>query len=141
MKLKYSIIFSLTSILAGFIPLSFNKNNDNISYTIYSKNIVKANKIKEELIVFYKEHCYSSLLLDIDKKIIENIEKFPYRCEYIDQELKIYDSINKIKMTGYLYQTTPSFIDFRYYFSSWINSMPEATSTNVETFTESDQIW
>ena len=140
MKLKYSILVSLTSMLAGFIPLSFDKKVDNITYTIYSKNIVKANKIKEELISFYKERCYSSLLVEIDNKINNNIDLLPYRCEYEDHELIIYDSSNKIKMTGYLYKSSPSYLDFKFYFSSWINSIPEATSTRVETLAESDHI-
>lgn len=140
MKLKYSILVSLTSMLAGFIPLSFDKKTDNITYTIYSKNIAKANKIKEELISFYKERCYSSLLVEIDNKINNNIVLLPYRCEYVDHEIVIYDSSNKIKMTGYLYKSSPSYIDFKFYFSSWINSIPEATSTRVETLAESDQI-
>lgn len=141
MKAKYSIIISLTSILAGFIPLSFDKKIDNITYTIYAKNIVRANKIKEELITFYKERCYSSLLIDTSKKIEQNLNLFPYRCEYTNYEIIVYDSINKIKMTGYLYKSSPSFINYKYYFSSWISSIPEATSTNVDTFAESDQIW
>lgn len=140
MKLKYSILVSLTSMLAGFIPLSFDKKVDNITYTIYSKNIAKANKIKEELISFYKERCYSSLLVEIDNKINKNIVLLPYRCEYVDHEIVIYDSSNKIKMTGYLYKSSPSYIDFKFYFSSWINSIPEATSTRVEILAESDQI-
>ena len=44
----------------------------------------------------------------------------------------------KIKMMGYLYQTTPSFIDFKYYFTGVTNSIPLATSIKVETLTQSE---
>ena len=90
MKYKYSIIIGLASLLSGFIPLSINKKED-ISYTIYAPNVVKANKIKEELIVFYKQYCYSSLFDDINKKIEKNIYLFPYECIY--ENNKIYKHI------------------------------------------------
>lgn len=139
MKYKYSIIIGLTSILSGFIPLSISKNKE-ITYTIYSPSIVKANTIKEELIVFYKEYCYSSLFDDIDKKISENIDKFDYKVTYNDYHLDIYLDNYKIKMTGYLYKNSLLEINFKSYFTSSTNSIPLATSINVETSALSDQI-
>lgn len=141
MKYKYSIFLGLSSILAGFIPLGYRNNKNNITYTIYSQNIVVANQIKEELMVFYKEYCYSFSFTTIEKKIINNIYLFPYTCEYNNHSLKIYGDDTKIKMTGYLFQTSPSSIDFKYYFSITTRSIPEAISTNVATLSVSDHIW
>ena len=141
MKYKYSIILGLASILAGFIPLGYKNNKDNITYTIYSNNIVKANQIKEELMVFYKEYCYSFSFVSIDQKIADNINSFKYKCEYSNHNLIIYDKDLNIKMTGYLFKSNPSSIDFKYYFSITTRSIPEAISTNVATFSVSDQIW
>ena len=141
MKFKYSIILGLASILAGFIPLGYKNNKYNITYTIYSNNIVKANQIKEELMVFYKEYCYSFSFISINEKIIDNIDDFKYKCVYNDHNLLIYDNSLEIKMTGYLFQSNPSSIDFKYYFSITTRSIPEAISTNVATLSVSDQIW
>lgn len=141
MKYKSSIIIGLTTLLTGFIPLSLNKKQD-ITYTIYSQSIVKASKIKEELIVFYKQYCYSFSFSNMDKKITENIHRFPYSCKYENYNVYIYDSVEKIKMTGYLFETSPSSIQFKYYLSSIaVDSMPEAISTRVATDSLSDQIW
>lgn len=141
MKYKYSIILGLISILVGFIPLGYKNNKDDITYTIYSNNIVKANQIKEELMVFYKEYCYSFSFASIDQKIVDNINLFKYTCEYINHNLVIYDNDLNIKMTGYLFKSNPSSIDFKYYFSITTRSIPEAISTNVATLSVSDQIW
>ncbi len=140
MKYKSSIIIGLTTLLTGFIPLSINKKQD-ITYTIYSQSIVKASQIKEELIVFYKQYCYSFSFANMDKKLAENIQYFPYSSRYEDGHVYIYDSIEKIKMTGYLFQSSPSSIRFKYYFSSIAaTSIPEAISTRVATLSLSDQI-
>lgn len=142
MKLKYSIIIGLTSLLSGFIPLSFLKNNKEITYTIYTNNILQANQIKEELIVFYKQYCYSFSFSSINEKIIENIDYFKYKCTYKNNHLDIYYQESKIKMTGYLFSNNPSSIEFKYYFSSLLtSSIPLATSISVATFSLSDQIW
>ena len=74
MKYKYSILIGLSSLILGFIPISFN-HTQNITYTIYSSNIVEASVAKEELIEFYKDYCYSSLFINIDNKIKSNINK------------------------------------------------------------------
>ena len=62
MKLKNSIIISLLTMFLGFIPM-YQKDND-IRYEISAESISIANKIKEEMIMFYKEHssttCFSS---------------------------------------------------------------------------------
>lgn len=139
MKYKVSILIGLTSMLTGFIPLKASKKAD-ITYTIYSKDIISAYKIKEELIVFYKEYCYSFLYDSIDKKLKENIDLFYYNASYNNHEILIYDKQCKIKMTGYLYKHTPSVIDFKNYFTSLANSIPEATSINVATLSVLDQI-
>ena len=140
MKLKYSVIIGLSSLLTGFIPLSLKKDK-NITYTIYTSNIARANQIKEELIVFYKQYCYSFSFKNIQDKIIENIQYFPYTCTYQNANLKITDGKEKIKMTGYLFYINPSSIDFKYYFSSLLtSSIPLATSINVATLSLSDQI-
>lgn len=139
MKYKYSIIIGLVSLLSGFIPLSINKKED-ISYTIYAPNVVKANKIKEELIVFYKQYCYSSLFDDINKKIEKNIYLFPYECIYENNKISIFLNESKIKMTGYLYKNNLPEINFKSYFTSSTNSIPLATSINVDTLALSDQI-
>ncbi len=140
MKFKYSIMIGLTSMLSGFIPLSFFKNK-NITYTIYTTNIAQANQIKEELIVFYKQYCYSFSFSSIHQKLTENIDNFKYPCIYQDHHLDIYYSQRKIKMTGYLFLTNPSSIEFKYYFSSlFTSSIPLATSMSVATLSLSDQI-
>ena len=139
MKYKYSILICLTSVLTGFIPLKTAKTY-NITYTIYSQNLVSANKIKEELIVFYKQYCYSFLLSDINEKINQNIHLFPYQAEYQNHEILVFDTKQKIKMTGFLYKHSPSFIDFKNYFTSSANSIPDATSIKVETLSVLDQI-
>lgn len=123
-------------MLAGFIPISFK--NKNITYTIYSYNIASANTIKEELILFYKEYCYSSLFVEIDKKIAENIGKFTYKATYHNKEIVIKHKEDKIKMTGYLYKIIPSSIEYEYYFNASTYSMPEAISNNVATSTQSE---
>ena len=138
MKFKYSIIMGLTSMMLGFVPLSFNKNKD-ISYTIYASNIVKANKAKEELIVFYKQYCYSSLLSDIQEKIENNLCLFPYDAVYENNNITIIVNDTKTKMTGYLYKNSLLNINYKSYFTS-TNSMPLATSIKVDTLTLSDQI-
>lgn len=120
--------------------MSFKKNND-ITYTIYASNIVKANHIKEELIVFYKQYCYSFSLFEIDKNIINNLDLLPYEAHYNKQNLIINSASKQIKMTGYLFTSNPSSIDFKYYFSMVAVSMPEAISTKVATSSLSDQIW
>lgn len=137
MKLKYSILIGLTTLLSGFIPL--NKKQDNLTYTIYANSLCEANNIKEELITFFKDCCYSSLFDEIDYKLTSNIEKFKYDSYYSKHNVVV-DYGNKIKMTGYLYKTTPSFVKFKYYFSASTNSMPEATSISVATDSLSDQI-
>lgn len=134
MKYKYSILAGLTSLLLGFIPISI-KHKEDITYTIYSSNIVEAQKAKEELIEFYKNYCYSSLFINIDKKIKNNINKLNLNVSYIDHNINIYMSDNKIKMIGYLYQSSPSSIEYKYYFKSVTYSMPLATSINVATST------
>lgn len=134
MKYKYSILAGLTSLLLGFIPISI-KHKEEITYTIYSSNIVEAQKAKEELIEFYKNYCYSSLFINIDKKIKNNINKLNLNVSYIDHNINIYMSDNKIKMIGYLYQSSPSSIKYKYYFKSVTYSMPLATSINVATST------
>ena len=134
MKYKYSILAGLTSLLLGFIPISI-KHKEEITYTIYSSNIVEAQKAKEELIEFYKNYCYSSLFINIDKKIKNNINKLNLNVSYIDHNINIYMSDNKIKMIGYLYQSSPSSIEYKYYFKSVTYSMPLATSINVATST------
>ena len=141
MKYKYSIIIGFTSMLAGFIPLSIKNNNSDITYTIYAQSIVKANKIKEELIVFYKQYCYSFSFDSIDNKLVNNLNDFPYKTEYIDHNISIYDESSQIKMTGYLFQATPSSINFKYYFSKTTVSIPDAISISVATVSLSDQIW
>lgn len=135
MKLKNSIIISLLTMFLGFIPM-YQKDND-IWYEINAESISIANKIKEEMIMFYKEHCYSSLFDCIDEKINNNIKKLNYNCYYNDYVLKI-DEGDKIKMTGYLYKSTPSSIKYKYYFSASMYSMPEATSINVATLSLSE---
>ena len=134
MKYKYSILAGLTSLLLGFIPISI-KHKEDITYTIYSSNIVEAQKAKEELIEFYKNYCYSSLFINIDKKIKNNINKLNLNVSYIDHNINIYMSDNKIKMIGYLYQSSPSSIEYKYYFKSVTYSMPLATTINVATST------
>ena len=134
MKYKYSILAGLTSLLLGFIPISI-KHKEDITYTIYSSNIVEAQKAKEELIEFYKNYCYSSLFINIDKKIKNNINKLNLNVSYIDHNINIYMSDNKIKMIGYLYQSSPSSIEYKYYFKSVTYSIPLATSINVATST------
>lgn len=121
-------------MLLGFIPISI-KHKEEITYTIYSSNIVEAQKAKEELIEFYKNYCYSSLFINIDKKIKNNINKLNLNVSYIDHNINIYMSDNKIKMIGYLYQSSPSSIEYKYYFKSVTYSMPLATSINVATST------
>ena len=139
MKFKFSIIIGLASMLVGFVPLSLNKSKD-ISYTIYASNVVKANKAKEELIVFYKQYCYSSLLSDIEKKIEKNLCFLPYDAVFENNNISIIVNDTKIKMTGYLYKNSLLNINYKSYFTS-TNSMPLATSIKVETLTLSDQIW
>ena len=138
MRFKNTLLFGLTTLMSGFIPLVKHKQ-ENITYVIYSDSIAEANIIKEELITFFKDCCYSSLFADIDNKLNKNIDKFIYNCNYSKQSVVI-DEGNKIKMMGYLYKTSPSSINFKYYFSSSICSIPDATSINVATSTESDQI-
>lgn len=137
MKLKSSIIFSFITMLVGFIPLH-QKNND-VRFEISADSIAIANKIKEEMIMFFKEHCYSSLFDCIDEKIKNNIQALDYNCDYTGYVLKINEG-NKIKMTGYLYKSSPSLIKYKYYFSASTYSMPEATSTNVATLSLSEYI-
>lgn len=139
MKFKYSIMISLSTILLGFIPYSFS-NKKEITYTIYSNNIVLANKAKEELIVFYKQYCYSSLFDDIESKIYENIDKFNYNVSYNDHHFEIYLKGNTIKMTGYLYKNSLLSINYKNYFTSVTYSIPLATSISVATEALSDQI-
>lgn len=121
-------------MILGFIPVSYN-HNQNITYTIYSSNIVEASIAKEELIEFYKDYCYSSLFINIDKKIKTNIDKLTLNVTYQDHNFNIYTGDNKIKMIGYLYQSSPSSIEYKYYFKSLTYSMPLATSINVATST------
>lgn len=139
MKAKFSIIIGLASILSGFIPLSFNSKHD-ISFVIYTNNINNANLVKEELIDFYKQNCFSSSFNKIEEKINSYINEFKYESSYIDGCINIHYNQENIKMMGYLYKTTPSFINFKYYFTGTTNSIPEATSIKVETLTVSDQI-
>ena len=134
MKYKYSILAGLSSLILGFIPISFN-HNQNITYTIYSSNIVEASVAKEELIEFYKDYCYSSLFINIDKKIKSNINKLNLNATYEDYNISIYTDGSKIKMIGHLYQSSPSSIEYKYYFKSVTYSMPLATSINVATST------
>ena len=96
--------------------------------------------IKEELIDFYKQNCFSSSFNKIEEKINSYINEFKYESSYIDGCINIHYNQEKIKMMGYLYKTTPSFINFKYYFTGTTNSIPEATSIKVETLTVSDQI-
>ena len=87
MKLKNSILVSIFSMMVGFIPLA-NKTND-IKYVINADSLSIANNIKEELIVFYKEHCYSSLFDSIDKKLDETISSFHYESQYENNTIYI----------------------------------------------------
>ena len=137
MKYKYAILIGMSSLLSGFIPLSITKPKD-IVFTIFTTSIPKATQIKEELINFYKSNCYDASYIQIDKKLTNNIKNFKYEATYYDNEVKIIEDECKIKMMGYLYQTTPSFIDFKYYFTGVTNSIPHATSIKVETLTQSE---
>ena len=140
MKYKYSILAAMSSLILGFIPVSVKK--DNITYTIYSSSIVKASNAKEELVEFYKNYCYSSLFINIDNKIKENIDKLSLNVCYNNHKFIIYtDDSSKIKMMGYLYESSPSNINFKYYFNSPTYSMPLATSINVATSKQSDHNW
>lgn len=136
---RISIIVGLLSILMGFIPLNINNKKD-ISYIIYTSSIVKANRIKGELIAFYKQYCYSPLLVKIDDKIKNNINKLNYKVTYDNHQIVIDDNSSKIKMIGYLYKASPSSINYKYYFTSAPFSIPEATSISVATFSVFDQI-
>ena len=135
MKLKNSILVSIFSMMVGFIPLA-NKTND-IKYVIYADSLSVANNIKEELIVFYKEHCYSSLFDSIDKKLDETISSFHYESQYENNTIYI-NCGDKIKMVGYLYQSNPPSFKFKYYFSASTYSIPEAISTSVATLSLSE---
>jgi hypothetical protein len=135
MKLKNSILVSIFSMMVGFIPLA-NKTND-IKYVIYADSLSVANNIKEELIVFYKEHCYSSLFDSIDKKLDETISSFHYESVYEGNTIYI-NYGDKIKMVGYLYQSNPPSFKFKYYFSASTYSIPEAISTSVATLSLSE---
>lgn len=139
MKAKYSIIFGLLTSFVGFIPLSFS-NNKQITYCIYADSIINANMIKNELLSFYKENCFSSSYEEINSKINLNFHMFNYEYTYIDNNISIYYKTNQIKMKGYLYKETPSTINFKSYFTSVASSIPEATSINVATSALSDQI-
>lgn len=139
MKYKYSIIAGLSTMLIGFIPLSF-KEKEEISYVIYANDIVQANDIKNQLVNFYKENCFSSEFNQIDKKLSENIDNFCYEATYTNNQVLVISDNKKIKMTGYLYKQTPSSIKFKTYFASSASSMPEATSIKVATSSLSDQI-
>ena len=137
MKYKYSILAAMSSLVLGFIPINIKK--DNITYTIYSSSIVNASKAKEELVEFYKNYCYSSLFINIDSKIKNNLDKLNINATYKDHTFTIYsDESTNIKMMGYLYQSSPSNISFKYYFNSLTYSMPLAISTNVATSIQSD---
>lgn len=135
MKLKNSILVSIFSMMVGFIPL-VNKTND-IKYVINADSLSIANNIKEELIVFYKEHCYSSLFDSIDKKLDETISSFHYESQYENNTIYI-NCGDKIKMVGYLYQSNPPSFKFKYYFSASTYSIPEAISTSVATLSLSE---
>lgn len=135
MKLKNSILVSIFSMMVGFIPLA-NKTND-IKYVINADSLSIANNIKEELIVFYKEHCYSSLFDSIDKKLDETISSFHYESQYENNTIYI-NCGDKIKMVGYLYQSNPPTFKFKYYFSASTYSIPEAISTSVATLSLSE---
>ena len=135
MKLKNSILVSIFSMMVGFIPLA-NKTND-IKYVINADSLSIANNIKEELIVFYKEHCYSSLFDSIDKKLDETISSFHYESQYENNTIYI-NCVDKIKMVGYLYQSNPPSFKFKYYFSASTYSIPEAISTSVATLSLSE---
>ena len=135
MKLKNSILVSIFSMMVGFIPLA-NKTND-IKYVINADSLSIANNIKEELIVFYKEHCYSSLFDSIDKKLDETISSFHYESQYENNTIYI-NCGDKIKMVGYLYQSNPPSFKFKYYFSASTYSIPEAISTCVATLSLSE---
>ena len=135
MKLKNSILVSIFSMMVGFIPLA-NKTND-IKYVINADSLSIANNIKEELIVFYKEHCYSSLFDSIDKKLDETISGFYYESQYENNTIYI-NCGDKIKMVGYLYQSNPPSFKFKYYFSASTYSIPEAISTSVATLSLSE---
>ena len=135
MKLKNSIIISLLTMFLGFIPM-YQKDND-IRYEISAESISIANKIKEEMIMFYKEHCYSSLFDSIDKKLDETINSFHYESQYENNTIYI-NCGDKIKMVGYLYQSNPPSFKFKYYFSASTYSIPEAISTSVATLSLSE---
>ena len=135
MKLKNSILVSIFSMMVGFIPLA-NKTND-IKYVINADSLSIANNIKEELIVFYKEHCYFSLFDSIDKKLDETISSFHYESQYENNTIYI-NCGDKIKMVGYLYQSNPPSFKFKYYFSASTYSIPEAISTSVATLSLSE---
>ena len=135
MKLKNSILVSIFSMMVGFIPLA-NKTND-IKYVINADSLSIANNIKEELILFYKEHCYSSLFDSIDKKLDETISSFHYESQYENNTIYI-NCGDKIKMVGYLYQSNPPSFKFKYYFSASTYSIPEAISTSVATLSLSE---
>lgn len=135
MKLKNSILVSIFSMMVGFIPLA-NKTND-IKYVINADSLSIANNIKEELIVFYKEHCYSSLFDSIDKKLDETISSFHYESQYENNTIYI-NCGDKVKMVGYLYQSNPPSFKFKYYFSASTYSIPEAISTSVATLSLSE---
>ena len=120
-------------MILGFIPVSVK--HESITYTIYSSSIVKANSAKEELIEFYKNYCYSSLFINIDKKIKTNLHQLGLKATYSDHNFEIYTDDYQIKMTGYLYQNSPSSINYKYYFNSSTYSIPLATSISVATST------
>ena len=137
MKYKYSILAAMSSLVLGFIPVSIK--SDNITYTIYSSSVVHASKAKEELVEFYKNYCYSSLFINIDSKIKSNLDKLDINVIYKNHNFTIYsDESTNIKMTGYLYQSSPSNISLKYYFNSLTYSIPLAISTNVATSMQSD---
>ena len=126
-------------MILGMIPISIKKQE--ITYTIHSPSLSISAKIKEELIVFYKQYCYSSLFSSIDNKIKENIDNFKYDATYIDNNITITYINENTKMVGSLYSVEPPSIIYKYYFTSVTNSIPEATSISEATSKQFDQIW
>ena len=71
-------------------------------------------------------------------KILRSAQLAPTACNLQPFKIWVIDKeadIEKIKMTGHLYQSVPSSIDFKYYFKSVTYSIPLATSINVATST------
>ena len=92
-------------------------------------------------IEYIEEEIRNTYKADYFLKLIKSLcNPKPYYVEYKNHEIIVGDTKQKIKMTGFLYKQSPSFINFKNYFTSSANSIPEATSINVETLSVLDQI-